>query len=148
MKITRNEVKFANKSIAIKTGTEYAARMDYILSMLADQIMFSLRHLNRPAFWEDEAEMFQIHLPVASGETVLLSIINISGNKIQVLVDGKVMEEADEFVFANEFLEKVRSTLPELISDFKDQKTVYSQIKADLRSDLNNLELVIDRYER
>lgn len=148
MKITRNEIKFTNRCIAIKTGTEYTTRMDYILSMLADQIMSSLKHLNRPELWEDETDMFQIHLPLASGAAVLISIINISENKIQVLVDGKVMEEADEFVFANEFLKNVQSSLPKLISDLKDQKIAYSQIKADLRSDLNHLELVLDRYER
>lgn len=147
MKIKRNVIEFEGKSVDIKTSTRDTARMDYILSMLTDQIISSLKHLNRPEIWGDEAELFQIQLPLANRNAVL-SIVNVGGNKIQVLIDNEVMEEADEFVFANEFLKNVQSSLPNLISDFEDQKIVYSQIKADLRSDLNHLELVIDRYER
>lgn len=147
MKIKRNVIEFAGKNVDIKTSTKNTARMDYILSMLTDLIISSLKHLNRPEIWRDDAELFQIQLPLANRNAVL-SIVNTGGNKIQVLIDDEIMEESDEFVFANEFLKNVQSSLPDLISDFEDQKTVYSQIKADLRSDLNHLELVIDRYER
>lgn len=147
MKIKRNVIEFAGKNVDIKTSTKNTARMDYILSMLTDLIISSLKHLNRPEIWRDDVELFQIQLPLANRNAVL-SIVNTGGNKIQVLIDDEIMEESDEFVFANEFLKNVQSSLPDLISDFEDQKTVYSQIKADLRSDLNHLELVIDRYER
>lgn len=147
MKITRNEIRFLNTSLTFKTGTGHTSRMDYIISMLTDQIMSSLKHLNRPEIWGEEADLFQIRLPLTDGEAVL-TITNVDGNRIQILIDGEVMEEADEYVFASEFLKEMQSLLPDLLTDFKEQKYVYSQIKSDLRSDLNNLGLVIDQYER
>lgn len=146
MKISKNKIEFANGTIDLKTSMDGESRMDYILSMLADRIMSALKHLNREELWKEDPEMLQITLPLSAG-TSQLSIINTGGNLVMAIVDGKIMEEADEYTLAHEFLQNVQADLPELLSDLKDQKYVYSQIKADLRSDLNHLELVLDRYD-
>lgn len=147
MKISKDKIEFKNGTITLKTSMDGESRMDYILSMLADRIMSSLMHLNREELWGENPEMLQITLPLYAG-TSKLSIINTGGHLVMVVVDGKIMEEANEYTFANEFLKNIQAELPELLSDFKEQKYVYSQIKADLRSDLNHLELVLDRYEQ
>ena len=146
MKISKDKIEFTNGTIAIKTELDGNSRMDYILSMLADHIMSSLRHLNREELWKDDSEMLQVTLPLSDG-TAQLSIINTGGNLVMAVVDGKIMEEANEYMFANEFFKNVQTDLPELLSDFRNQKYIYSQIKADLRSDLNFLELALDRYQ-
>lgn len=53
--------------------------------------LISLKHLNRPEIWREEDNLFQIRLPLTNGEAELL-IVNIDGNKIQVLIDGEAME--------------------------------------------------------
>lgn len=146
MKISRNKIEFANGTIFLKIGLDGEFRMDYILSMLTDRIMSSLKHLNREELWKEDPEMLQITLPLSAG-TSKLSILNTDGNSVIAVVDGKIMEEANEFDFANDFFKNVQAELAELLSDFKDRKYTYSQIKADLRSDLNHLELALDRYE-
>lgn len=145
MKISRNKIDFMNGTIALKTNLDGESRMDYILSMLSDQIMSALKHLNYKELWTATPEMLQITLPLPSGMTNL-SILNTDENLVMVVVAGTVMEEANEYNFANEFLRNIQTDLPELISDFQDQNYVYSQIKTDLRSDLTHLELAIDRY--
>lgn len=146
MKISKDKIEFTNGSITLKTSPDGESRMDCILSMLADQIMSSLKHLNHKELWAAEPEMLQVMLPLPEG-TARLSVINMDGNRIRVSVDGKTVEEANEHDFALNFLRNVQDGLPELLSDFRDQEYVYSQLKADLRSDLNHLELAIDRYE-
>lgn len=146
MKISKDKIEFKNGTILLETSLDGESRMDYILSMLADRIMSSLRHLNREELWKEQPEMLQVTLPLP-GRTAQLSIINAGGNLVMAVVDGKIMEETNEYDFANDFLKNVQSDLPGLLSDFRDQKYIYSQIKADLRSDLNHLELALDRYE-
>ena len=146
MKISKDKIEFKNGTIALKTGLDGESRMDYILSALADHIMTSLRHLNREELWKDEPEMLQVTLPLPDG-TAQLSVVNTGGNLVMAVVDGKIMEEKNEYAFASEFLKNVQTDLPELLSGLRDQKYIYSQVKADLRSDLNHLELALDRYE-
>lgn len=147
MRIMKNKIEFPNgESIDIINSTEMPYRMDYILSMISDQITSALRHMNQPKFWQDTPETLLVSIKTADGAETALSIINADHNRVKVMLGNICMEETDEVVFANSFLNTIRNNMDELLSDFQEQKYVFSQLKADLRSDLNHLELAIDRY--
>ena len=148
MKITKNQIKFTAKTITLKTDAERIYQIDYVISMLSGLIVSSLEGINREDLWTDYPDFLHVDIELEDGTETQISIYNSDNHLIKVFVGNDLVEEVDELLFATQFLENIRNDINEIYSVYKQNKDIFANMKADIRDELNNLELAIDLYER
>ena len=148
MKITKNQIIFPAKTITIKTDGEHIYQIDYIISMLVDRILSSMRGMNRKELWEEDLEHLYVDITLEDGTKTHIAIYNTEHHVVHIFIGEELVEEIDELLLATQFLENIKNDLNELYSAYKCNKEYFATMKADTRDDLNSLELAIELYER